>query len=76
MFPQADREVCFPGSKRIDIVVSVETISIFVVVRSGAAFSTVIVRLDRTIQHSRDVSDGIDWPRRTGYPHARVWRPV
>jgi hypothetical protein len=38
------------------------------IARSGAALSTVIVRLDRTIQYSRGVSDGIDKPRRTGSP--------
>jgi hypothetical protein len=42
-----------------------------VIARDYAALSTVIVRLDRTIQYSRDVRDGIDKPRRTGYPHAR-----
>jgi len=30
----------------------------------------------RTIQYSRDASDGIDRPRRTGYPPSRVWRSV
>jgi hypothetical protein len=39
-----------------------------VIGRDYAAFSTVIVRLDRTIQYSRDVSDGIDKPLSTGYP--------
>ncbi len=33
---------------------------------------TVIVRLGRTIQYSRSVSDGIEKPRRTGYPLSRV----
>jgi hypothetical protein len=28
-------------------------------------------RLRRTIQYSRGSSDGIERPRRTGYPHAR-----
>src|SRR6266436_3351177 len=40
----------------------------FAIAWSGASLSTVIVRLDRTIQYYRDVSDGIDKPRRTGYP--------
>ena len=32
-------------------------ISIFAMARDDAAFSTVIVRLDRTIQYSRDIND-------------------
>src|SRR6266700_6205149 len=35
---------------------------------SCAAVSIVIVRLDRTLQYSRDDSDVMDEPRRTGYP--------
>src|SRR5437868_13139920 len=44
--------------------------------RRGIADSspTVIVRLDRTIQYSRGASDGVDRPRRTGYPLSRVSR--
>jgi hypothetical protein len=31
-------------------------------------YPLVVARLDRAIQYSRDVSDGADRPRRTGYP--------
>jgi len=37
-----------------------------------ATLSTVIVRLDRTIEYSRDDKDGMDKPRRTGYLLPRV----
>jgi hypothetical protein len=35
---------------------------------AARSLSLVIARLDRAIQYSRDPSDGIDEPRRTGYP--------
>jgi hypothetical protein len=39
-----------------------------IMARDIAAFSTVIVRLGWTIQHSRDAGDEKDRPRRTGSP--------
>src|SRR6266567_9128974 len=61
----------FPAKSRAHGVAGRE--SMFAIAREGAALSTVIVRLDRTIQFSRDVSDGIDEPRRTGYPASAVY---
>ena len=34
----------------------------------GPPYALVIVRLDRTIQYSGSASDGVERPRRTGYP--------
>jgi len=31
-------------------------------------------RLRRVTQYSRDANDRTDRPRRTGYPHSRVWQ--
>src|SRR5438552_14361455 len=37
-------------------------------IKTRATFPVVIARLDRATQYSRDACDGIEKPRRTGYP--------
>src|SRR5438477_11664764 len=37
-------------------------------IKTRATFPAVIARLDRATQYSRDACDGIEKPRRTGYP--------
>jgi hypothetical protein len=45
--------------------------SLAMTVSRRSILSVVVARLDRAIQYSRDACDGIDKPRRTGYPVAR-----
>src|SRR6478752_2358160 len=46
----------------------IASLALAMMVPTRATLTAVIARLDRAIQYSRDASDGIEKPRRTGYP--------